>query len=311
MSYRWAVIKRATTAILVVLTLVATVTGCSETDTTDDALVVGSSGTPAMEVMAQIYAGVLRHAGSRVSQNEPIGDDRALLDEMDAGTVDLFPSFGGRLVTELAPGLNPQTPSEVYDDLNRSLPQGVSVGDPTTVSVTPQVFVSTAVAERSGVNDLADCARLPAGLPVVVVGSPDETVMETFRAAGCRFGAVESVSSAADAVARVATGDAAAVLTPLDVSGAQKTGDEADLRALRVEAPEEDGSAATVVVTGPRPQELVPVYRTAALNSTEVKAVNTVAGEMSTAELATLVAEVNRGADPQEVAVNWLGEHGL
>ncbi len=138
------VIKRAATAILVILALAATVAGCSEPAPADRPLVMGAPDTPTMTVMAHIYAGALRNAGSAVSPTVERGDYRTLLDDMDATSVDLFPAFSGLLLDQLAPQLAPATAEDVYKDLNRSLPQGVSVGDATMVSATPQIFVAAA-----------------------------------------------------------------------------------------------------------------------------------------------------------------------
>lgn len=322
------VIKRAATAILVILALAATVAGCSEPAPADRPLVMGAPDTPTMTVMAHIYAGALRNAGSAVSPTVERGDYRTLLDDMDATSVDLFPAFTGLLLDQLAPQLAPATAEDVYKDLNRSLPQGVSVGDATMVSATPQIFVAAAAAEAA--TDLASCGKLPAGLPVVVVGTPEAATMNAFTAAGCRFGPTESVGSVADAVARIATGRAIGILTPLDVAGDDKPDAASDIRALAsTEKSTTEGGAAQSssaapsggasgapqeaadVESGPRAQELVPVYRSAAFSRDEVKTLNKVAGELTTADLAALGREATAGARPADLANEWLAEHGL
>ncbi|MCX2965002.1 glycine betaine ABC transporter substrate-binding protein [Gordonia aquimaris] len=311
--------KRALTAVLTVCALAATLLACSEDTSPGREVTLGAPDSSAMIVMAQVYAGALRHAGSPVSTEIHTGDYRQLLDEMDTLDVDLFPAFSGNLLSRLAPQLEPRTAEEVYTDLNRSLPQGVSVGDATMVTATPQVFVAASTADDGQVSDLADCGRLPADLPVVMIGAPQQGVVAAFAAAGCRFGPVESVDSVSAAADRIASGQAVGVLTPLDVAGDDAEGSVGDIRALRVSVPDATASAtasaapsATAVVdVGPRPEELVPVYRSAALTLDEVKTMNVVAGEMTTADLATLARAVDTGADPAELAGEWLAEHGL
>ncbi len=56
---------------------------------------IGSSDDAAMRVMAEVYAGALRNAGSVVSADRLRGDDATLLDEMDRADLDLFPAFTG------------------------------------------------------------------------------------------------------------------------------------------------------------------------------------------------------------------------
>ena len=63
--------------------------------------------------------------------------------------------------------------------------------------------------------------------------------------------------------------------------------------------------------SGPRAQNLVPVYRTAALTRSEVKQINRVAGEITTADLAELARRADAGTKPRDLAAGWLGEHGL
>lgn len=313
------VIKRALTAVLTVCALAMTLLACAEDTAPSRELTVGAPDSAVMAVMAQVYAGALRHAGSSVSAEVNSGDYRQLLDEMDTLDVDLFPAFSGRLLTQLAPQLDPRTADEVYTDLNRSLPQGVSVGDATMVTGTPQVFVAASVADDGQVTDLADCDRLPAGLPLVMIGAPDSGVIEAFNAAGCRFGPVESVDSVSAAADRIAAAQAVGILTPLDVAGDDAEGSIGDIRALRVATadpaasatPSAGPSATAVIAAGPRPEELVPVYRSAALSLDEVKTINVVAGEMTTADLATLARRADAGADPADLAAEWLAEHGL
>lgn len=320
-------ITRVATTILATLALVGVIAGCSDQQpSVNRPLVMGAANTPQMAVLAQIYAGALRDSGTEVSSSVRIGDDRKLLDEMDSAQVDLFPAYTGRLLGQLAPELTPVTADDVYTDLNKSLPQGVSVGDATMVSATPQVFVATRSAEQTTGADLADCGRLTAGLPVLVVGAPDETVLREFTAAGCRFGPVESVPSSTEAAARIASGAAVGVMTPLDVAGDSTSGAAASstaasgtaastsgpqIRALPPQTPDTQGGAGATAVVGPRAQQLVPVYRTAAFSRDQVKTVNKVAGELTAADLATLTRRTLAGEHPSDLAGEWLAEHSL
>ncbi|WCB39280.1 glycine betaine ABC transporter substrate-binding protein [Gordonia polyisoprenivorans] len=332
---RQRVRRGAAPAILsAVLVLVAALAGCGSGGG-DDAgpdesrpLVMGASGTPESLVMAQVYAGALRTAGAHVSVDPRIGGDSAQLDAMQRGDVDLFPAFTGRLLSELAPSLaqaatSPVSPAPstqpaadgaaagdpnsdaMYVDLNHSLPQGVSVGDATPVSATPQLFVATSLATTAGVSDLSGCGRLPADLPVVTTGEPDPATLQAFADAGCRMGPVQRVADVHTVLERTASGTALGLLTPLQIGGDSASGPAGLVEALPAPA----GSAGRGV--GPQPETLVPVYRTAALTRDQVKAVNRVAGEITTADLATLAGKVRAGAHPADLAADWLNEHQI
>ncbi|MDL9937061.1 glycine betaine ABC transporter substrate-binding protein [Gordonia sp. ABSL1-1] len=303
-------------AILTVVVAVALgLAGCAQPSSAPtDPIRIGSADTAALRVMAEIYAGALRNSGSEVAGEMTTGDDARLLDEMDHAELDLFPAFTGGLLSELTPayathGVTGQprigSADEVYDDVNRSLPQGVSVGDPTPVSAAPQIFVATRLAEQSGVGSLGDCSRLPTDLPVLAITDPSPETLRAFVTAGCRLGPVRVVGDVVELLNGLAEGRAIGVLSPLAVAG---LGEEADgVQALK--APLETGPVPPIV--GPRPQILVPVFRTAALSREDVKTVNKVAGEITTADLAAMARQVDAGKNPREVAITWLGDHGL
>ncbi|GAA1481846.1 ABC transporter substrate-binding protein [Gordonia sinesedis] len=313
--------KRVLIVVAILVTCLGAVVGCSDdrTGSGDSGLVIGSDGSAALRVMAQIYAGALRNTGAPVADTSITGDDAALLERMDQATLDLFPALTGSLLAVLAPddprgdtatadGGADEGYSPVYAALNRALPQGVSVGDATPVSALPQIFIASSLATSTGVSDLSDCARLPQ-LPLVAVGgadsATDDATLAAFRAAGCRFGPVTSVPDAQAVLDRVAAGTAVGVLTALDAAG----GTTGQVQALRVPSADERGPSPAAA--GPTEQNLVPVFRTAALTGDQVKTVNKVAGEITTADLATMARAVEDGSDPRERAAAWLAEHGL
>ncbi|MFZ2240962.1 MAG: hypothetical protein WAV90_15730 [Gordonia amarae] len=186
------------TLMCVIAMLVPTVAACDDPgQAPHHRLVVGAADNPMMRVVAYIYAGALRRGGADVADTVVIGDDTRLLEKMSAADVDLFGAFTRTMVTELAPTATPVPAEDVFAELNRSLPQGVSVGDQT----------------------------------LVVAGEPG--------------------------------------------------------------------------------QVLVPVYRSAALSKEQMKAVNKVAGELTTADLEALAGKAGNGDEPRDLAVSWLTEHGM
>ncbi|MCR5980056.1 glycine/betaine ABC transporter substrate-binding protein [Gordonia jinghuaiqii] len=315
--------KRLVAVAGLLLVLAVVIAGCTDDTPAPRGIVIGSSEQPAMRVMAEVYAGALRNSGTLVFADQLRGDDAELLDEMDRAALDLFPAFTGDLLSLLAPSSTAVTATDVYHDLNRSLPQGVSVGDETPVSAAPQIFVATSLAGSVDATDLEDCSRLPAGLPVVAVDTPAESTLRAFAAAGCAFGPVETVASTEDVLRRASGGAAVGLLTPLDLAGEDAEGASSEVQALRNSAGggasadnPPTGAPATEAVrpadrSGPRAEVLVPVFRSAAFGREQVKTMNKVAGEITTADLATMASRVEAGADPRDVALKWLGEHGL
>jgi osmoprotectant transport system substrate-binding protein len=228
-----------------------------------------------------------------VSDEHPVAEYGGLIDQMDNRTLDLMPAWSGELLGQLDPSASGRTSEDVYNQLNQALPQGISAGDPTTVQNKPLVFVSNTLATATGVDELAECSRLPAGLALVTVAEPAPQTLADLGAAGCVFGPTQVLDTEA-AVAEVAAGRAAGLFSALGV-----VSDDAGLQGL------DDGADAL------RAQDLVPIYRTAGLTRTLLRAVNKVAGELTTADLTAMSAEVDGGADLSGVASRWLGEHSI
>ncbi|MGJ0119088.1 glycine betaine ABC transporter substrate-binding protein [Williamsia sp. MIQD14] len=308
---------RITSVMVSLLAVSAVVVGCSTSvSVSDRTLVVGSGPGTAPAIAADIYAEVLRHEGATVRSSLVTGSYRQLLDGLDRGTVDLFGAFGGSLLSALAPGSTATSTDAVYDDLNRALPQGVSVGDPTTVVDQLQVVVAARTASTAGVDELSECSRLPAGLPVVSDRTPDEGTLAALATVGCRFGPFRRVADVAAVTAEVTSGRAVGLVSTLSTAGndaaltvlADKKQVSADARAAPTAAGTPDAADQPAI----RAQNLVPVFATAALDRDLIKAVNKVAGELTTADLATMAEKVSTGtATASSVVSDWLSEHNL
>ncbi|MFC4605673.1 glycine betaine ABC transporter substrate-binding protein [Rhodococcus kronopolitis] len=180
--------------------VLASLTGCAVDSTRVDeasppaAIVVGSGQSAESQVIAEIYAGALRAAGAPVQTRLRLAPGQDLV-ELDAGSVTLVPEYTGSLLDRFHPGAAETDPDTVFEELNRSLPEGLSVSD-------------YAMAEEPG--------------------------------------------------------------------------------------------------TGAEPQNVVPLMRTGALTEEQVKALNVVAGELTSTDLAELAEQVRGGRGPGEVAADWL-----
>ncbi|MCK0440103.1 ABC transporter substrate-binding protein [Gordonia alkaliphila] len=281
--------KRALTALLVLLAGLTVLTACGDDSEADAPLLVGSGSSSTMRAAAAVYAVGLSRAGTpATTAGAPVGTDTALMAAISTGGVDLFPAFTGDLLTQLSTRPEALGGEELLTEVARALPQGVAIGDPTGVSDRPQLLLSAGLRDRYDVPTLADCGRLPAGLPLVVLDGQDAAVLAAF--AVCRPGAVERVPDARAVIARVTGGEALGVLPALATASAGELGD------LRILA--SDGA--------PRAQDLVPVYRSAALDKSALKQLSRIAGELTTDVLAELGARVERGEDPGAVAAAWL-----
>ncbi len=309
--------RRAVVATVIVALLLA-VSACStSTSPGRSSLVIGATpGVPAA-VVADIYRQVLRSAGASVADDTAVGDYGRLLDDVDGGRVAMFGAFDGDLLTRLSPTSTATSPDDVYTDLNRALPQGVSVGDPTTVSDQVQVVVTASLASSTGVDALSECSRLPAGLPLVGDRALDAATASALTAAGCRFAPYRRLDSVDAVLTEVRSGRAAGVVSPLSASGTAT--DLTSLTPAAAAAEDSSGGSTPTSTAGGAPdptairaQVLVPVYSSGALTREQVRTMNKVAGELTTADLATMAQRVaQRQATRSAVVGGWLAEHGF
>ena len=140
------------------MTATGTLVGCStgqvlSADTDSGVITVGSGQSPDSRVLAEIYAAVLRGTGASVDTRLGL-DDGEELAALDDGSVDLVPEYMGGLLLRLQPGTEAIEPDEVFEELNRSLPQGLSVSD-------------YAVAEQPGSGDAGEAGSETAAANVV------------------------------------------------------------------------------------------------------------------------------------------------
>ncbi|MGB3708511.1 glycine betaine ABC transporter substrate-binding protein [Gordonia sp. (in: high G+C Gram-positive bacteria)] len=256
---------------------------------------VSSDGTVSMRVAAQVYAKALARTGVRVDVTDEVAGDRRLLERAAEGEVDLFPAFTGDLLTTLTPAPTAVTGDEVATAVNRALPQGVTIGDPASVSNRRQLVVAENLIGTSGLADLSDCAVLPVGLPLVTTGVLTSEERRSFDV--CRFGSIVDQQSPAQVLAAVRDSRALGTLTGLEAAGTL-AGQDAVVAVRSADA-------------GPMAEDLVPVFRSGSIGKSQMKALSRVAGELTTADVVAMSNRVAKGADPAVVASEWVSTHGV
>ncbi len=198
-------------ALAVVPITVLAATACGSVEPVDAAqedkvIVVGSADSPESAIVAELYAGAIGGTGAQVRTDLGLGERTTYLGALDSGRITLLPEQSGAYLAYLHPSADVTDADDVYTELNRSLPEGISVSD-------------YAMAE----------------VPAAQVDARDET------------------------------------------------------------------SA----------QNVLPVFRTGALTEDQIRRLNIVAGELTTAGLAEMTAAVAAGESSGDVARSWLDIHGL
>ncbi|TSE01886.1 amino acid ABC transporter substrate-binding protein [Skermania sp. ID1734] len=281
------------------LTIVAcclALAGCADDPVLDrpaqPAVTVGSGNTTESRIVAQIYAGALARSGTAVKADLSLGDRATYLRDLDATQVTLVPEISGALLDYLEPQASQRKPDDVYAALNRALPQGLSVSDYAMAEWGPELVMRHEAAQRIGsIAHLAPkCADTTVGTTAEKTGLQELSIVY-----GCTFGSVR-IYAAEDLPDALRRGEVQAVILPPDSPALSDSGFGAlsdDKYALGA-------------------NYVLPLFRTGSLDDAQIRILNRVAGELTTADLRDLVEQAQR-ADVRsaDVTRGWLDGHGF
>lgn len=281
--------------------------GCSAHSFGDTApgsadVIVGAGDSAESQLLAQIYAGAIRSAGTEAVVESGLGSRTEYLDALDLGDVTLVPDFTGALLAEFDSTSRATEPEDVFVDLNRSLPEGLTVGDYALAEDRTAIAVSK-TGSFADVATAADFAANHTDAAIGVVGDPpkpdpQEVVSRLAgqtTGAGAGFTDFVVYTDSADALRALNSGEIGALAFTTASFGSSA----ADLSTL------DDGDGVFPA------QNVVPLLRNSSLDETAFATLSVVAGELTTADLADMIGEVRSGGESGDVAARWLGEHNL
>ncbi|KXP10898.1 hypothetical protein AXK57_05825 [Tsukamurella pulmonis] len=260
---------------------------------------VGSSTSTASRIEALIYANALRAAGTPVETKLGLGQgEDAAVAAVERGELTVAPALTGALWERYRPGAaqpskaaeeESENPRAQWDAqfvaLSAVLPEGLGLGDPTLALDQPMLFAPKAAPSAT----LRGCEGL-SGAVAVPAGSPSD-----LRALyGCPTGPIVPVADEAAAARAVAEGRAA-------------------LAQLGTLSPAAKDLAQVADPDGVVPSRaVVPLVRRDGLTVAQTKRLSAIAGELTTADLAEMIAEVDAGRrTPEEATGDWAAEHPM
>ena len=149
-------------------------TGSGSGDPGDSGTItIGSANFPENELLAEIYAQSLEAKDVTVQRKLNIGARELYLKALDDGSIDLIPEYNGALLAALSPkGEVPQdisTPEEVYDALQKVLPEGLetlpqsAAEDKDTLTVTQETAAKYDLKTIDDLEPVAGQLSLAAG----------------------------------------------------------------------------------------------------------------------------------------------------
>ncbi len=275
-------------AVLALISCVAMSCGAAEQPSTT--IVVGSSDTVQSELLAQIYAGALRSTGAEVRTQLDAGDSGESLAALDRGDVDVVPGLMGELLDTFDSTSEATEADEVFADLNKSLPQGLSVSDYATAEDGVALVIADG-APFSGAETITDIAPRCSQATVSVTSANAEALNRVQDRYGCSFVSVRIEADEEAVVEAVQTGEATG---PESVSAGVIRTASSGPKAKDLTVLDDDEGAF-------RAQNVAPLFRDGVLNENEIKAFGVVAGELTTADLAYLIGEVRGGAKSDKI----------
>lgn len=251
-------------------------------------LTVGAGEDPQNTLLANIYAAGLRYYGT-AARVETAEDPLAAL---DAGTVTVAAGFTGRLLQRFDPGSAARSAEQVYRAMAGSLPEGLAAADYAVAAEDKAALaVSEATAEAWGSRELSalvdNCSRVRVGSaagtkPPTAVGECQLAPGRQFPTSKTMFDALRGGAITAAWTSTAATGTPGGVVVLVD------------RKPALIPA-----------------QNVVALYRRNELNQMQLRAINEIAGVLDTASLVAMSDRVRSGADPQQVAEEWLAENPL
>ena len=267
-----------------------------------DAVTVGSADFPESQVIAELYAGVLRDAGVTVETKPGIGAREAYVGAVKDGSVDVVPDYSGNLLLFADKDATAASAEDIMKALPSALEgQQLSVLDPSRAENKDALVVTQATAEKYGLTSIEDLSSVCGDL---VMAGPPEFQERAYGVDGlkqkydCSFKSFQPINDGGG---------------PLTVQALTK-GDAqvADIFTTTPAIQDEK----LVVLDDPKnnfiAQQVLPLTAPDRLPQNAVDALDELSGKLTTQDLIDLNRKVSgdEQQNPADAAKQWLTDHG-
>lgn len=268
-----------------------------------ESVTIGSADFDENEIVASMYSAVLSDAGYDVEERFLLGTREIYFPALEDGEIDLVPEYAGTAVEFLNEGAGEATgdTEETVERLRELLAErDLEALEPAEAENANGLVVTRETAEEHDLETVSDLEPVAGEL---VLGGPPECPERPL----CLPGYEETY------------GLDFADFQPLDASGpltvSALAGGDIDVALLFTtdHSIVENDWVLLSDDKGLQPAEnLIPVIRSEVLDERIAEALNGVSAELTTEELTALNGRVRtEGADPADVAEEWLAEKGL
>jgi osmoprotectant transport system substrate-binding protein len=271
----------------------------SPTTTATPPIVIGSANFPENEVLADIYADALRAAGVQVTTKLDIGSREVYFQEMENGTLNVFPEYNGALLDYLDPNSTASSTGDVDSALATALPSSLEALNPAAAEDSDSVTVTSAFAQAHNLKTIADLKAIESQ---VTIGAAPEFATREEGLLGLQriYGLTLKFK-------------------PLDESGPLTIAALLDGTIQAGDIYTTDPSVAKyhfVALADPlhlfAAQNVIPIINKNVATSTVVNTLNSISGVLTTADLVQLVGAVeNDHVDAATVAGQFVSQEHL
>lgn len=146
------------------------------------AVILGSKNFPEQTVLGDLYTQALQAKGFTVNQKPSIGGSELIDKSLQSNQIQMYPEYLGEIVTSVA---GQQAPTSASDTYNKAKAFEESQRGSTVLLQTPfedvdTVAVTTATAEKFGLQTVADLSKIgPGGQGVKLAGPVEFSTRET------------------------------------------------------------------------------------------------------------------------------------
>lgn len=267
-----------------------------------DTVTVGSADFPESQIVAELYAGVLRDAGVSVETKPGIGAREAYVGAVKDGSVDVVPDYSGNLLLFADKNATAASAEDIVKALPAALEdQKLSVLDASTAEDKDALVITQATADKYGLKSIEDLSSVCGEL---VMAGPPEFQERAYGTSGlkkkydCSFKSFQPINDGGGplTVQALTKGDAQ-VADIFTTTPAIK-----DQKLVVLEDPKDNFIA----------QQVLPLTAPDRLPQKAVDALNEFSSKLTTEDLIDLNRKVSgdEQQNPADAAKHWLGDHG-
>ncbi|WP_206069167.1 ABC transporter substrate-binding protein [Kocuria sp. KD4] len=267
-----------------------------------DAVTVGSADFPESQVIAELYAGVLRDAGVTVETKPGIGAREAYVGAVKDGSVDVVPDYSGNLLLFADKDATAASAEDIMKALPSALEgQQLSALDPSRAENKDALVVTQATAEKYGLTSIEDLSSVCGDL---IMAGPPEFQERAYGVDGlkqkydCSFKSFQPINDGGG---------------PLTVQAL--TQDDAQVADIFTTTPAIQDQHLTVLEDPKNnfiAQQVLPLTAPDRLPQNAVDALNEFSTKLTTQDLIDLNRKVSgdQQQNPADAAKQWLSDHG-